>query len=82
MKKECHLRLNLRLELKHNPLQNRSNEKLGVKNRKHNSCLSILMSNFFSGAIAKVRKATIIFVMSVCPSVRMEQLGSHSKHFH
>jgi len=31
----------------------------------------------FLGAFPKLRKATISFVMSVCPSVRMEQLGSH-----
>ena len=29
------------------------------------------------GSFAKFRKATISFVMSVCPSVRMEQFGSH-----
>jgi hypothetical protein len=29
------------------------------------------------GAFAVLRKATISFVMSVCLSVRMEQLGSH-----
>ena len=29
------------------------------------------------GTFTKLRKATISFVMSVCPSVRMEQLGSH-----
>ena len=29
------------------------------------------------GAFAKFRKATISFVISVLPSVRMEQLGSH-----
>jgi len=34
------------------------------------------------GALAKLRKATITFVMSVCPSVRMEQLGFHSSDFH
>jgi hypothetical protein len=34
------------------------------------------------GTIAKLRKATINFVMSVCPSVRMEQLGSHWTDFH
>jgi len=33
------------------------------------------------GAFAKLRKAIICFVMSVCPSVRMEQLGSHWKDF-
>jgi hypothetical protein len=31
----------------------------------------------FLGAFAKLRKATNSFVMSVHPSVRMEQLGSH-----
>jgi len=39
----------------------------------------------FLGAFAKLRKATISFVMSVClsvrPSVRME-LGSHRTDFH
>jgi hypothetical protein len=37
--------------------------------------------NQFSGAFAKLNKATISFVMSVCltfrPAVRMEHLGSH-----
>ena len=34
------------------------------------------------GAFAKLRKATISFVMSVRPSVRMEQLGSRWTHIH
>jgi hypothetical protein len=34
------------------------------------------------GAFAKLRKATISFVMSVRPSVSMEQLGSHWTDFH
>jgi hypothetical protein len=34
----------------------------------------------FLGAIAKLQKATISFVMS--PSARMEQLGSHWTDFH
>ena len=34
------------------------------------------------GAFAKLRKATITFVVSVCLSVRMEQLGSHWTYFH
>jgi hypothetical protein len=34
------------------------------------------------GAFAKLRKATISFVLSVRPSVRMEQLGSHWTDFH
>jgi len=36
----------------------------------------------FLGAFAKLRKATNSFVMSVRPSVRMEQLGSHWKELH
>jgi hypothetical protein len=36
----------------------------------------------FLDAIAKLRKATISFVMSVCPSVRIEQLAPHRKDFH
>ena len=31
----------------------------------------------FLGAFAKLRKEAVSFVMSVRPSVRMEQLGSH-----
>jgi hypothetical protein len=34
------------------------------------------------GAFEKLRKATISFTMSVCPTVRMEQLGSHGTDFH
>jgi hypothetical protein len=33
-------------------------------------------------AFAKLRKATISFAMSVCPSVCMELLGSHWMDFH
>jgi hypothetical protein len=36
----------------------------------------------FLGAFAKLWKATTSFVMSVRPSVRMQQLGSHSADFH
>ena len=40
----------------------------------------------FLGAFAKFLKATIVLVMSLCPSVclsvRMEQLGSHWADFH
>jgi len=32
--------------------------------------------------INELRKATIRFVMSVCPSVRMEQFDSHWTDFH
>jgi hypothetical protein len=34
------------------------------------------------GAFAKLRKATVSFVMSVHPSVHMEQLGFHRTDFH
>jgi len=33
------------------------------------------------GAIAKFRKVTVSTLMSVCPSVRMEQLDSHKTDF-
>ena len=33
------------------------------------------------GAFAKFQKANISFVMSICPSIRMEQLGSHRRIF-
>jgi len=36
----------------------------------------------FSGVFAKLLKATISFITSVCPSVRMEQLSSHWTDFH
>jgi hypothetical protein len=36
----------------------------------------------FLGAFEKMRKAIINFVMSVCPSVQVEQLGSHWTDFH
>ena len=43
-------------------------------------------NNLFLGAFAILRKATINFVVSVClsvyPSIRMEQLGSHWTNFH
>jgi hypothetical protein len=38
--------------------------------------------NVFAGAFAKLRKTTISFVMSVSPSVRMEQHGSHWTDFY
>jgi hypothetical protein len=50
-----------------------------------NSCKSGIMKvsySLFLDAFAKLRNATIILVMSVRPSVRMERLGSHWTHFH
>jgi len=44
--------------------------------------LTCIRFRAFLGALAKVRKATISFVMSVRLSVRMEQLGSHWTDFH
>ena len=38
--------------------------------------------NAVVGAFAELRKATVSFVMSVCPSVRLEHLGSHWTDFH
>jgi hypothetical protein len=38
-------------------------------------------SSCFLGAFAKLRKATISIVVSICLSVRMEQLGSHWTEF-
>jgi hypothetical protein len=35
----------------------------------------------FLGAFAKLRQATISFVMSVCPFIRMEQVGYHWTDF-
>ena len=43
---------------------------------------SLHSSSCFLGAFAKLRKETISFVISVRPSVRMEQLGSHWTDFH
>ena len=34
------------------------------------------------GAFIKLQKVTISLVMSVCPSVRMEQTGSHWMYFY
>jgi len=41
-----------------------------------------IRSLLFLGMFAKLRKATISFVMSVRPSVHMEQLGSRRTDFH
>jgi hypothetical protein len=38
--------------------------------------------NSVLGSFAKLHNANIGFVMSTCPSVRMEQLGSHWTDFH
>jgi hypothetical protein len=59
---------------------------IGDNNFGYPSVLFSLKSSWtfppFLGAFAKLRKATIRFVMSVHPSVLMEQLGSHWKDFH
>jgi hypothetical protein len=46
-------------------------------------CCSATHENFLSflGAFAKFRKATLSFFLSVCLSLRMEQLGSHWTDF-
>jgi len=38
--------------------------------------------NWFLMCIRNLRKVTISFVMSVCLTLHMEQLGSHQTHFH
>jgi hypothetical protein len=52
----------------------------------NNYLVPILMFSSLLGVFVKLRKATIGFVMAVCPSVRpsvrMEQLGSHWTDFH
>jgi len=35
----------------------------------------------YYGALPKLQKVTISFLVSVCPSVRMEQLGSRWRNF-
>jgi hypothetical protein len=41
-------------------------------------CIYLLViRTLFLGSFAKLRIATISFLMSVCPSVRMEHFGSH-----
>jgi len=46
------------------------------------TCRRCVMDKFFFGAFAKLLKATLSFVVSVCPSVRMKQLGYHWTDFH
>ena len=41
----------------------------------------MLTLEIFLCALAKLRKETRNFIMSVCPSVRMEQLGFHWTDF-
>jgi hypothetical protein len=48
---------------------------MGVKN------LDLKTLYLFLGAFAKLRKATMSFVVSVCLSVRTEQLDSHWRDF-
>ena len=46
------------------------------------SIFTVQISAYLLGVFAKLRKATISFVMSVRPSVPKEQLGSHWTDFH
>jgi hypothetical protein len=51
---------------------------------KKDACLNIsiaIMLFQVVGVFAKLRKVNVSFVMSVCPSVRMAQLGSHWTDF-
>jgi len=45
------------------------------------ACMSLYFIDFV-GEFAKFKKSTTSFIMSVCLSVRMEQLGSHWTDFH
>jgi hypothetical protein len=47
-----------------------------------NTCILCGQNGELLVAFAKLGKSTISFVMSVRPSVRMEQLGSHWRDFH
>jgi hypothetical protein len=77
-----------RLSLIH--LQAEPKAKLCFCTQKKESCRTLLSRNkiCFFGVLAKLRKATIRFFTSapkslphVCPSARMEQLGSHLSDF-
>jgi hypothetical protein len=48
----------------------------------NNKCNSLILVSHFLDAFAKLRKATISFVMSVRLSVRTEKLDSHWAGFH
>jgi len=69
-RKECHLRTNLRLELKHTPLQNTPNEKLGPMYRKYNSCLSYTYAELIFRCDHKIAKSDYEF-RHVCLPVRL-----------
>jgi hypothetical protein len=46
-------------------------------------CYSFTVQNgTFLGALSKSRKSTISFIISVCLSVRVEQIASHWTGFH
>jgi hypothetical protein len=45
-------------------------------------CFESISGEWVLDAIEKLQKATISFVMSVCPSVRIEKLGTHWTGFH
>jgi len=45
------------------------------------TCASLHIHSFLS-TFAKLQKVTISFVMHVCLSVHMEELGSHWRDFH
>jgi hypothetical protein len=45
-------------------------------------CFEFISSKWVLEAIEKLQKATISFVMSVCPSVHIEKLGTHWTDFH
>jgi len=45
-------------------------------------CITHLNPESLLGMFTQLQKLTITIVMSVCPSVQVEQLGSHWADFH
>jgi hypothetical protein len=64
-----------------NYIQMHAVQKGGASNLTTSASYIILASSLLC-AFAKLRNATISFVMFVCPSVHMEQLASHWKDLH
>jgi hypothetical protein len=55
-------------------------ETVAVYSKNHAKQVNIL--KYFLDSFAFLRSVTASFIISVCPSVRFEQLGSHCTHFH
>jgi hypothetical protein len=66
----------------HYPSYTASLHKRLQSNMQHRADPTYLVLTLFFGAFAKLRKSALSFVISVCPSVRMENLDSHWTDFH